>query len=92
MSILRTLTNHRDGNVGASALRAAIAQEMGCHLRRTKRPSGSTRVQIDLPNPLEGENVISAYIKSGEWKYVICESYEEAHDLKWHTETSSNQS
>jgi len=41
----------RRGNMEASAFRAAIAQEMGYRLRRTRRQSGSARVRIDLPNP-----------------------------------------
>jgi len=83
--VKRILTNHcsLSSNVEASALRIAVAESMGYRLRRTRRPSGSTKVRIDLPNPREGENMVSAYIRSGEWKYVICESYDEAHDFQW---------
>jgi len=82
--IRRILTNHCRGNVEGSALRRAAAEDMGYKLSKTKRPSGSTRVRIDLPNPRMGENVVSAYICSGEWKYVICNSYNEAHDFQWY--------
>jgi len=82
--IRRILSNHYTGNVEASALRRAIAEEMGYPLRRTKRKSGSIRVRIDLPFPREQEKMISEYILNGEWKYVICESYSEAHDFQWY--------
>lgn len=82
--VKRILTNHCSGNIEASALRRAVAEDMGYHLRRTKRQSGSLRVRIDLPDPRDGENMVSAYIRSGEWKYVICESYDEAHDFQWY--------
>ncbi len=57
---------------------------MGYNLKKTKRQSGTTRIRIDLPNPREGENTVSAYIRSGEWRYVICESAGEAHDFQWY--------
>jgi len=80
----RILFNHCKGNVEASALRRHIAEAMGYKLKRTKRASGSTRIRIDLPNPKFGERKISAYIQTGKWKYVICESYDEAHDFQWY--------
>ncbi len=80
----RIVFNHCRGNVEASALRKHIAEAMGYKLKRTKRPSGSTRVRIDMPDPQIGERKISAYIQTGKWKYVICESYNEAHDFQWY--------
>jgi len=84
--VKRILTNHcsLSSNVEASALRSAVAEDMGYRLKRTRRLSGSTKVRIDLPNPREGENMVSAYIRSGEWKYIICKSYDEAHDFQWY--------
>ncbi|MEM3705704.1 MAG: hypothetical protein QXX59_07255 [Candidatus Bathyarchaeia archaeon] len=84
--VKRILTNHCSfsSNVEASALRCAVAEAMGYRLKRTKRPSGSTRIRIDLPNPREGEDIVSAYIHAGRWKYIICESYDEAHDFQWY--------
>ena len=80
----RVVFNHCRGNVEASALRRHVAEEMGYKLKRTKRPSGSTKVRIDLPDPQTGERKISTYIQTGKWKYVICESYHEAHDFQWY--------
>lgn len=80
----RIIRNHCNGNVEASALRCAVAQNMGYPIKRTRRWTGSVRMRIDLPEPQQGESKISAYIRSGEWKYVICESYDEAHDFQWY--------
>jgi len=82
--VKRILTNHCNGNVEASALRRHIAEAMGFQIKKTKRPSGSIRVRIDLPDPRVGEKEISSYIHSGEWKYVICSSYKEANDFQWY--------
>ncbi|MEM2969347.1 MAG: hypothetical protein QXR63_00245 [Candidatus Bathyarchaeia archaeon] len=84
--VKRILTNHCSfsSNVEASALRCAVAEAMGYRLKRTKRPSGSTRIRIDLPNPRAGEDMVSAYIHAGRWKYIICKSYDEAHDFQWY--------
>ena len=80
----RILTNHCSGNVEGSALRKHIAKEMGYRIKRTRRPSGSMKTRIDLPNPREGETSVSSYIRSGWWKYVICNSNEEAQDFQWY--------
>ena len=82
--VKRILSNHCKGNVEASALRKHIAEAMGYKLTKTRRPSGSTRVRIDLSDPQIGENKISVYIESGKWRYVICQSYNEAHDFQWY--------
>jgi len=82
--INRILTNHCSGNVEGSAFRSHVAEEMGYKLKKTRRPSGSTRVRIDLPNPKVGENAVTAYIRSGNWRYVICNTYDEAHDFQWY--------
>lgn len=80
----RILTNHCSGNVEGSALRKAVAEAMGYHITRTRRQSGSTRIRIDLPNPREGESRVSEYIRSGNWRYIICLSYNEAHDFQYY--------
>lgn len=82
--VKRILTNHCKGNVEASVLRKHVAEAMGYTFRRTKRPSGSIRVRIVLPNPKVGEDRVSDYICTGKWKYVICKSYGEAHDFQWY--------
>jgi len=82
--INRILTNHCRGNVEGSALRRHVAQAIGYGIKSTKRPSGSTKVRIDLPDPQKGETDVSNYIRSGKWRYVICNSYEEAHDFQWY--------
>lgn len=82
--VRRILTNHCGGNVEGSALRKAVAEAMGYRLKRTRRPSGSIRVRIDLPNPREGERRVSEYLRSGKWRYVACCSYGEAHDFQWY--------
>ena len=82
--VTRILRNHCRGNVEGSALRKHIAEAMGYKIIRTRRPSGSVRVRIDMPNPRIGESRVSAYIQKGKWKYAICESYTEAHDFQWY--------
>ena len=82
--VTRILRNHCRGNVEGSALRKHIAEAMGYRIIRTRRPSGSVRVRIGMPNPRIGEGRVSAYIQTGRWKYAICESYNEAHDFQWY--------
>jgi hypothetical protein len=82
--IRRIKTYHLGGNVEASALRRHVAVALGFGLTRTKRPSGATRVRIDLPNPSEGEAAVSRYLKAGQWQYVMCDSYEGANALQWY--------
>lgn len=82
--IPRIRTNHCSGNVEGSALRRHVAKEKGYRIKSTKRASGKKRVRIDLPNPLEGEKDVSNYIRSGKWKYVICNSDAEAKDFQWY--------
>lgn len=50
----------------------------------SKRPSGSTRVRLDLPDSREGEKDISSYIRSGKWRYCLCDSPKEARDFQWY--------
>jgi len=82
--VKRIIVCHCNGNVEASALRKAVAEAMGYRLKKSRRESGSIRVRIDLPNPNEGEAKISSYIRSGKWKYIICQSYTEAYDFQWY--------
>jgi len=82
--IKRILTNHCRGNVEGSAFRKHVAESMGYKIKTTYRSSGSKKVRIDHPNPSEAEKKITAYIRSGKWKYVICDSYEETHDFQWY--------
>jgi hypothetical protein len=82
--VKRIRKNHCAGNVEASALRRHIAVAMGYNIVATKRASGSTRVRIDHPEPKVGESKVTEYIQSAEWKYVICGTYEEAHDFQWY--------
>ncbi len=82
--IKRILTNHcsKGSNVEASALRRHVAEAKEYRIKSTRRPSGSKRVRIDLPSPRTGEADVSNYIHSGEWKYIICNSYDEANDFQ----------
>jgi len=82
--VKRIRTNHCSGNVEASVLRLRIAQEKGYNIVSTRRPSDSVRKRIDLPDPSEGEAEVSRYIRSGRWKYVLCDSDEEARDFEWY--------
>ena len=82
--IKRIRDNHCAGNVEASALRKHIAVAKGYNIISTRRPSRSTRVRIDHPASRIGEAKVSEYIRSAEWKYIICNSYEEAHDFQWY--------
>lgn len=82
--IKRLRTNHCSGNVEGSALRKLVAEAMGYRLKRTRRASGTTRIRIDLPNPRVGEAKVTEYIRSGTWRFVICQSYNEAHDFQWY--------
>lgn len=38
---------------------------------------------LDLFNLKAGEQCITAYIRSGKWKFVACKSYTEAHNFQW---------
>lgn len=80
----RIRRNHCGGNVEASALRRHVAERKGFPIKKTRRPSGSRRVRLDLPDPKAGEEEISAYLRSGMWKLVICDSPEEARDFQWY--------
>lgn len=82
--IKRIVTMHCRGNVESSAIRAHVAVAMGYILSKTRRTSSGVRIRIDLLHPGEGESAVSQYMQSGEWKYVICESYKEAHDFQWY--------
>jgi len=82
--INRIRTNHCRGNVEGSKLREQVAMKMGFEIKKTKRCSGSQRKRIDIPIPKIGEESVSDYICSGEWRYVICKSYDEAHDFQWY--------
>jgi len=82
--IRRLCSDHSSSNVEGSALRRHIAEFRGWKLKKTKRLSGSTRVRINLPDPRAAEREISTYIKSGGWRYVLCETCEEANDFQWY--------
>ncbi len=80
----RIRTNHCSGNVEASALRRYVAESMGYDIRRERRPSGSTRLRIDLPDPRQGEIRISNYIRNGLWRVIVCDGYQLANDFQWY--------
>lgn len=80
----RVRRQHCSGNVEGSALRSHVAEQMGCKLCITIRPSGTRRKRLDLPEPSTGERHISEFIRSGQWQYVGCDSYDEAHDFQWY--------
>ena len=82
--VKRIRSNHCGGNVEASALRKHIAENMGYPMKIIRRSSGSYRVRLDLPDPKAGEQDISAYLRSGMWKFVICDSHREAQDFQWY--------
>lgn len=45
----------------------------------------TTKISIlNTSNRGAGEDIVSAYIHAGRWKYIICESYDEAHDFQWY--------
>ena len=41
-------------------------------------------MRLDLPNSREGEKDISRYIRSGKWRYCLCDSPTEAIDFQWY--------
>jgi hypothetical protein len=41
-------------------------------------------VRLALPNSREGEAEISKYIRSGRWRYCLCDSAAEAADFQWY--------
>jgi len=57
---------------------------MGYGFEVTNRPSGTKKIRISSPNPGDGEEQVSNYIRSGEWKHILCKSHDEAHDFKWY--------
>lgn len=82
--IKRIRTNHCGGNVEGSALRQHVATALGYKLTRQQRPSGSTRIRIASPNPKEEEKILTKYIRSGSWRFVTCDSAQEALDFQWY--------
>jgi len=82
--VKRIRSNHCGGNIEASALRKHIAENKGYPIKKTRRSSGSYRVRLDLPDPKAGEQDISAYLRTGLWKFVICDSHGEAQDFQWY--------
>jgi hypothetical protein len=82
--VKRICSNHCSGNVEGSALRRHIAEKIGYKIKSTRRSSGTYRVRLDLPNPKTGEQLISAYVRTGLWKFNICDTYEEAQDFQWY--------
>ena len=82
--VKRIRSNHCSGNVEGSALRRHIAENIGYQIMSTRRSSGSYRVRLDLPNPKTGEHIITVYLRTGLWKFILCDSYEEAHDFQWY--------
>jgi hypothetical protein len=80
----RVLQSHSSGNVESSALRQHVAARLGFRLHKSRRAKGSTKIRLDIPNPKDGENAISAYIRSGRWRFVTCDSAPEAKDLQWY--------
>ena len=82
--IKRIRADHCKGNVEASTFRKQVAEAKGYRIKSTRRISGSMRVRIDLPNPQTGKMDVSDYINSGEWRYVICNSYAESNDFQFY--------
>ncbi|UCH37177.1 MAG: hypothetical protein JSV76_05705 [Candidatus Bathyarchaeota archaeon] len=80
----RIRNNHCSGNVEASALRRYVAEALGFQIRRERRPIGSTRVRIDLPNPRQGEQAVTDYIRQGKWQILLLDHYDLAHDFQWY--------
>jgi hypothetical protein len=72
------------GNVEGSVLRRHVAEAIGFKIRRERRPSGSTRVRIDLPVPNQGEKAVSDYISRGKWRILLLDDYDVAHDFQWY--------
>lgn len=81
--VRRILKDHCGGNVEASILRRRVAEEMGYQIKPTRRQSGSIRYRIDDPNSQKGESDVSDYLRSGKWRYLVCDS-DEAHDFQWY--------
>jgi hypothetical protein len=77
---------HSSGNVEGLALRQHVATRLGYRLSTSRRTKGkrSTKILLDLPNPKDGESAITAYIRSGRWRFVTCESPSEAKDFQWY--------
>lgn len=82
--VKRIRSQHCSGNVEGSACRRHVAQKKGYRLISTKRPSGTTRVRLNLPTPREGEEQVSIYIRAGKWRYCLCETPVEANDFQWY--------
>jgi hypothetical protein len=80
----RIRNQHCNGNVESSSLRKHIAQTMGFHLQREQRLNGSTRVRLAMENASVGEQIISNYLKSGSWKFVICPPSINAKDFQFY--------
>jgi hypothetical protein len=79
----RIRTNHCSGNIGGSALRRHAAIARGYAIINERRLTGTIRRRLDLPNPRLGESYITTYIRTGVWKYVVCQDADEAKDFQY---------
>lgn len=80
----RIRTNHCNGNVEGSALRRYVAETMGYIIKREKRPGGSIRIRIALPDYNQGEIKVSNYIRNGRWRTILFDDYQMANDFQWY--------
>lgn len=81
-NVIQRIRGHCAGNVESSALRRSIAKARKYGIDTSKRDSGSIRVRI--VEPTDGERKVSAYIQSGQWKFILCDSTEKARDFQWY--------
>ncbi len=80
----RIRNQHCGGNVEGSSLRKHVANALGLALIRQQRMNGSWRVRINLPNPLTSEQLITNYLRTGKWKFVICPPGIDAKDFQFY--------
>jgi hypothetical protein len=83
-NVVTRICNHCSNNVEASALRQRVATHVGYQFLKSRRPKGSTKIQLALPKPRAGEELITNYIRSGVWRFVVCESEVVAADFQWY--------
>jgi hypothetical protein len=57
---------------------------MGFQLVKEQRENGTWRTRIGFPNPNDGEDRITNYVRTGKWKFIICPRGISAKDFQFY--------
>jgi hypothetical protein len=80
----RIRNQHCAGNVEGSSLRKHIALAMGFQIVKEQRENGTWATRLGLPNLNNGEQLITKYMRTGIWKFIICPPGISAKDFQFY--------